>query len=237
MENAATTVIEEIEVLPSAVQSELERENSLAEKTANELVVGDEVSYGIAAEYAKQAKALQKKIEEYWEPLRLSTKEAYDKVLANKKKMLDVPKNVERIIKSKMTAYLDAKERERRAREAEERRRLAEEAERKLNESIKASEAGDTESSDYAIMEAEVFENAANNVVIPKEKVSAAGVSASKAWKIVSIDPTQVPIFSNGVELRPVDEKAVMRLIKACKGKVKIPGVEFEETSNISIRV
>ena len=61
-----------------------------------------------------------------------------------------------------MTAYLDAKERERRAREEEERIRLAEEAERKLNESIKASEAGDTESSDYAIMEAEVFENAAN---------------------------------------------------------------------------
>ena len=33
-----------------------------------------------------------------------------------------------------------------------------------------------------------------------------------------------------------VDEKAIMGLIKATKGKVKIPGIVYEEIVNISVR-
>ena len=39
-----------------------------------------------------------------------------------------------------------------------------------------------------------------------------------------------------GVLLRPVDEKAALRLIRATKGTIKIPGIEYEETYSVSIR-
>ena len=64
----------------------------------------------------------------------------------------------------------------------------------------------------------------------------AAGVSTSRAWKITNIDSSKVPVEIAGAIIRPVDEKAVMALIKATKGSIKIPGIEYEETVNISIR-
>ena len=38
------------------------------------------------------------------------------------------------------------------------------------------------------------------------------------------------------VVIRPVDEKAVARLIKMSKGQIKIPGIEYKETVSVSIR-
>ena len=64
----------------------------------------------------------------------------------------------------------------------------------------------------------------------------AAGVSTSKAWKIVSIDPDKVPVKVGAVEIRPVDQAAVMRLIREAKGNIEIPGVKFEESVQISVR-
>ncbi len=74
--------------------------------------------------------------------------------------------------------------------------------------------------------------NVAVNVAPPK----AQGVSQSKDWEVVSIDGAQVPITFNGMELRPVDDKAVIRLIRASKGQIQIPGVTYRETIKTSIR-
>ena len=61
-------------------------------------------------------------------------------------------------------------------------------------------------------------------------------MSRTKTWKITGIDSSKVPVSFGGVEIRPVDEKLVLQLIKMSKGKIKIPGVEYEEDVIIGIR-
>ena len=62
------------------------------------------------------------------------------------------------------------------------------------------------------------------------------GVSTTKTWKITKVDSAAVPTHVQGVEIRPVDEKAVLRLIKATKGAIKIPGITYEEDVTVSVR-
>ena len=61
-------------------------------------------------------------------------------------------------------------------------------------------------------------------------------MSKSKTWKIVGVDASRVPIEINGMVIRPVDEKAILRIIKASKGTIRIPGVIYEEATQISAR-
>lgn len=84
--------------------------------------------------------------------------------------------------------------------------------------------------------EAEVLDDVAKSGKVGAAVPKAAGISTSKAWKITSIDIAQVPVEIAGAIIRPVDEKAVMALIKATKGSIKIPGIIYEETTNISVR-
>ena len=101
----------------------------------------------------------------------------------------------------------------------------------------KAEAAGDSLGAEYAMAEAEVMEDVSISGGIRSQAPKANGVSQSKTWKITSIDSSLVPVTFSGVEIRPVDEKAVMRLIKESKGTISIPGVQYEETVSISIRV
>jgi hypothetical protein len=68
------------------------------------------------------------------------------------------------------------------------------------------------------------------------EPPKAQGVSQSKDWEIIGVDAETVPIEFMGVTLRPVDEKAVARLIRAIKGKARIPGIEYREVIKTTIR-
>lgn len=62
------------------------------------------------------------------------------------------------------------------------------------------------------------------------------GVSTSKDWEIVEIDPKAVPLAVAGIELRPVDQAAVMRLIRASKGQIEIPGITYRQVAKMSFR-
>ena len=71
-------------------------------------------------------------------------------------------------------------------------------------------------------------------VFIPGGDPKAKGVSASKDWEIVSIDSKDVPLAVSGVEIRPVDVAAVMRLIRASKGTIQIPGIVYRAVAKMS---
>ena len=62
------------------------------------------------------------------------------------------------------------------------------------------------------------------------------GVSSSKDWEITGIDAAKVPVEVAGTIIRPVDEKAIMRLIRASKGTIKIPGITYKVTMKMSAR-
>ena len=231
------TQIDEVNAIVQAEdESSMVDQSSMLSKVVSELVVNDEISYKTAAEYTKQVKAMNKKITDYFEPLRKSTYDAYQNVMAKKKEMLSPLETAEKALKKKMGDFAMEQERIRREKEEALRRAAREEAERKLAEAAAAEASGDAIASEVAMMEAEAIESAASDVSVAVERPKADGASLSKVWKITSIDNRLVPIDIMGIMLRPVDEKAIMSLIKMSKGTVQIPGVTYEETVNVRVR-
>lgn len=214
----------------------LNREVSVYEAEALRMVVASDEDFARAGEASKEVKRMQKKVTEYWEPLRVSAKKTYDDVLARKKEMISPLESAEKILKGKMVAYTNEQNRKRREREETMRKLAQAEVERKLEEASRAEAAGDAVGAEYAMAEAEVMDDVAKSGKVGAVMPKAAGISTSKAWKITSIDIAQVPVEIAGAIIRPVDEKAVMALIKATKGSIKIPGIVYEETTNISVR-
>lgn len=217
-------------------ENKLGRQVSMIEQKAESVVVNSDDRFAYAGELTKQIKQMQEKVTDYWEPMRKTTYEAYKSVTNHKKEMLDPLASAEKILKKKMGAYTLQKEKERREREEELRRQAEAEMNRKLEEAAKAESEGDALGAEMAMTEAEVMENVATTAVIKPEAPTMKGVSTTKTWKITKVDPTTVPTHVQGVEIRPVDEKAVLRLIKATKGTIKIPGITYEEDVAVSVR-
>lgn len=222
-------------VLDTAERS-LGREVSLVERNAMSVVIVTDEDYAAAAEITKAVKQTQKKVKDYWEPLRASTYKAYQDVMGKKKQMTDPLDKAEKILKGKMSAFVAQKERERREREEAARRAAQAETDRKLAEAAALEQQGDAMGAEMAMAEAEVYDDAAAGIVVASKTPKVDGVSTAKTWKITNIDLSKVPTEIAGVLIRPVDEKAVMSLIRATKGQVKIPGIEYEQTVSISIR-
>ena len=223
-------------VLDTAENEQLGKEVSLMESQASAVVVATEADYSVAGDLIKTIKAMQKQVKDYWDPLRVAAKRTYDDVLAKKKAMLDPLEAAEKIIKSKMGDFVLEQERKRQEQEEAMRKLAQAEIDRKLDEAATAEANGDAMGVEFAMAEAEVMQGIAEAGSIPSQKPKANGVSTSKAWKIVSVDPAQVPVSIAGAVIRPVDESAVMALIKATKGKIEIPGIKYEETVTISVR-
>ena len=66
----------------------LTREASLIEQQASSVVVTNDAEYAVAGDLTKAVKQMQKKVKDYWEPMRVNAKAAYDEVLAHKKEKL-----------------------------------------------------------------------------------------------------------------------------------------------------
>ena len=234
--NEAIATVGSSALVIDTVEDSLTQEASLIEQKAQSVVVASDADYSAAGDLTKAVKQMQKKVEEYWEPMRVSAKKAYDDILAHKKAMVEPLKAAEKILKTKMGDYSMEKERKRRAQEEMMRKLAEQEMNRKLEEAAEAEAAGDATGAEYAMAEAEVLEGVSIGGSIVSQAPKAQGVSQSKSWKIVCIDASKVPVVFGGVEIRPVDERAVMRLIKESKGTVQIPGIQYEETVSISVR-
>ncbi len=224
-------------VMETEEEKSLDREASQIELRVNALTVDSDLSSGAAGELLKQVKQMQKTIKAYWEPMRLSAKQTYDDVLAKKKEMLDPIDTAEKVLKKKMGAYTLEQERKARELEAARRREAEAAAAKKLEEAVALESQGKAEDAEYAMAEAEVYDGYADTISIAPKTQKVTGVSTTKTWRIKSIDMSKVPVMFNGVVIRPVDEKAVLRLVKASKGQITIPGVEIEEDVSMSVRV
>lgn len=217
-------------------EDSLKQEVSMLEQQASFAAVTTDAEYARAGDFVRKVKARKKLVTEFWEPMREKTEEAYKEVLSKKKSMLEPLDKAEAILKGKMSSYIAEKERKRREQEEAMRRLAQQEVERKLQEAANADSSGDSEAAEAAFAEAEIMDSVAVSGVVSGDEPKVSGVSVSKDWVIVSISSTDVPISMGGVELRPVDEKAVLRLIKASKGTAQIPGVRYEEVKRISVR-
>lgn len=254
---AETVIVDE-----RVTEGALEKESVTIRELVAGVVVEDQDGFSKAGDLAKQVKAFQKKVEDYWEPIRDSAYKAYKTINDRKKQMLDPLKDAEKSLKQKMGAYTMEVERKRREEEErlrkiaeeeqrrrlEEAQRLEEERKQKIAEAQTHEEDGNDFFAALAHMEAQKAEKAAQAAVaeaqmmasvpvsVQVEKPQMKGVSQRVAWEIVSVDESKVPVSVAGAVIRPVDQAAVMRLIKASNGTVEIPGVEYRKTVNMVIR-
>jgi len=185
---------------------------------ANSLVITNQQQYVAATDFLKGIKALEKEVEEAFDPIIEKAHQAHKEALLQKDKYYKPLINAERLIKGKIGTY--NMEQERLQKEQEERlRREAEERERKLREqAAAASKKGDKE-------KAEALTEKANSVYAPPiaptiEKVD--GVTVKDNWYAEVVDVKILPR-----EFMLPNMTALNQYAKATKGAQKIPGVVF----------
>lgn len=227
-----------VAVMPKAEldEQQLTQQVTDIEFQAESLVILTDEDYAAAGEFGKLLKEKAAVVVSFFKPMKDSAYQAHRAVCDREKAMLAPLKNAEAAVKKTMGNYLIEQERKRKEAEEAARRAAEEERERKLREATALEEAGDKDAAEVAMAEAVVMDEAASYSVPAACKPKVSGVSTSKDWEIESIDPAAVPVNFSGMELRPVDRAAVMRLIRASKGKIEIPGVTYREVAKMSFR-
>ena len=213
-------------------EQQLSRDVTDIEFQAESLVIQNDEDYVFAVEFRKMLKKKASQVTTFFKPMKDSAYQAHKAVCDRERAMLTpLRKYLLRI------SSIDRLERKRREAEEAARRAAEAERERKIQEAATLEAAGDADGAEAAFEEAAIMDDAASYAVVPAAatpKVS--GVSTSKDWEIVEIDPKAVPLAVAGIELRPVDQAAVMRLIRASKGQIEIPGITYRQVAKMSFR-
>ncbi len=224
-------------VLDTPETKALGSESTLIERRANGMQVRSEIDCLAAKEFLKSVKDMKKKVKDYWEPLRLSTKKSYDDVLAKKKEMTDPLDNAEKTVNRKLSDYAWELEKKRREEEAARLREIENAVDAKMEEAAAAEASGDALGAEMAFAEAEVYDSIGTAPQAAPAKIS--GMSQKLGWEIVQIIPELVPITICGVEVhisnKSVIEQLVRQAIEKSGGRVQIPGVTYKETMKVSI--
>lgn len=217
-------------------EAELASEITEIEARASAVVIKDDQDYEAAGEFGTLLKAKAAEVTEFFRPLKDAAYKAHKAICDREKQMLTPLRSAEKILKKSMGDYMMEQERKRREQEEAARRAAEEAARRRLEEAAELESSGHGEAAEAALADAEVMEGTSRMVFIPGSTPKAKGVSTSKDWEIVSVDGKAVPISFGGVDIRPVDTSAVMRLIRASKGTIEIPGIRYRETIKTSFR-
>lgn len=231
-ENVVAVIGEEVQ---TENELELSNENQTISTKAQSIVVKTPEDYEGAAEFAKELKKQANKVVAFFKPMKEAANRAHQQVCDREKQMLKPLTAAQSEVKTAMGAYLQEQERIRREQEEAARKLAEEEAQKKLEDAAKAESAGDTEAAKAAFMDAEIIDTAGASLVVQSAAPKVKGISTSKDWEITGIDTVRVPAVVAGMEIRPVDKAAVMRLIRATKGQITIPGIQYKEITKLSV--
>mgnify|MGYP001143761707 FL=1 len=234
--NQKESIVAVMPELEPVDEQQLTQEVTDIEFRAESFVIQTPEDYEAAGEFGKLLKRKAAEVTGFFKPMKDSAYQAHKAVCDREKAMLTPLKNAEKIVKKTMGDYLMEQERIRREAEEAARRAAEEERERKLKEAMALEAAGDKEGAEAAVEEAVVMDEATGYSVPASVKPKVSGVSTSKDWEITSIDTAKVPVNFSGMELRPVDQAAVIRLIRASKGSIAIPGIAYREVAKMSFR-
>ena len=238
MEEKVVAVVEQKPVSPAPAEEEkaLSQSVSEVEQMASAIIINSEADYKKAAEFGRMLKQRNAQVTEFFAPMKKAAHEAHKNICDREKAMLDPLKKAEATVKSIMGNWVMEQERIRRAEEERLRKQAEEEAARKLEEAIKLEEQGKSKEAEAAASTAAVIDTVAKNIAVVTDKPKADGVSTTTDWEITSIDSNIVPCTIGGINIRPVDEAAVKRLIKASNGTIEIPGVKFKAVTRMTFR-
>jgi hypothetical protein len=196
---------------------------------AKALKVVDQESYQTAAERLLAVAALRREIADHHAPLKKAAHDAWQKVIAAEKRLLDPVAEAERIYKLGIADY-EAEQRrivaQARAKAEAEARRAAEEARERELEQAEA-EGADAE---------EVAAMIAAPLVVAPPRVEPAfqqakGVSVATNWRgeVISLDALVKAIAAGmaNTNLVTANGVAINQLARATRGTLQVPGIRF----------
>lgn len=237
---------------------EMEQQVALEVKNA-EIIVDDPASMEKASEMVLKLDDMKKKVVDYWKDSKQSAHEAWKKIVAKEKEMLDPIESAREILKRKINGYLTEKKRkedeerrkleeERRRKEDEERARIAEE-QRKAEEEIARLEAeGNGSAAIEKQAELDMLTIAAEAVYIPPEipevvtekttRTDNGTVSGKEELSIEIRDKKALieSMLNDGLlEMIEVKEAKLKQWLKLT-GKENYPGLGIQKVVNASFR-
>lgn len=199
---------------------------------AQHIEVDTPETYNSAADFLKELKSAQKKVTDWFGPMKKKAHEAWKSITTREKEVLEPLQQAEQQIKGKMIVWKQEQDRKRREEErklqaeAEERARRERERLRKKAEKLKTPE------------KQEEYRRAADEVQVPvvtvqSEVPKASGISTRKIWKAkIANKKAFIQAAINDENLLAfitLDESALNRVAQATKGKISYPGIEFYE--------
>lgn len=185
--------------------------------TLSALEVKTQENYEKAVGVLKAAKGMIKVFDGIFDPLIKQANEHVKSIREEKKKHTDRLEQAEKVLRGKVTAYIDEQERQRKLeqkkRDEEQRKLDAEAAE--ANEFL--AEVGATQ----AVAER----------VAPVAEVDKAGISYREVWKYEIIQASLIPR-----EYLAVDEVKIGQMVRAMKDTLTIPGVRIYSEKSAIVR-
>ena len=207
------------------------------EMRASGIMVETDQDYAIAGEFGVELRNKMAEVTSFFAPMKKAAHDAHKQICDKEKQYLAPLKSAESMLKAAMSGYTRKKEEERRRAEEQARLLAQKEAEEKMRQAIEAEAAGNKEAADDAFADAAIAEFTAQNLTIEHEQTAATkGVSVRTDYEIVEVDQSKVPVEVSGMVIRPVDTAAVLSLIRASKGAIKIDGITYREVTKTSFR-
>ena len=231
-------VLAVIDLAPSTYngEDELTRSVSAVEAQANAVVVTNDIEYQEAAEFGRMLKKKSAEVTEFFKPLKDAAHKTHKQICDREKAMLKPITAAEKVLKAAMGKYAMEKLMEQQRLEEQLRQQAQAESDRLLEQAAALESSGDTRQANVMFNNAQMADAAARNIALERNAPKANGISTTTDWQIVSVDASQVPVDLNGYVIRPVDESAVLKLIRASKGKVNIPGIKYQAIAKVAIR-
>lgn len=217
-----------------SIEDQLAATGQAMVQDAKDMRITCQTDYENAGQALRKIKDQAKRIKDYWNGPKSKAHAAYQETIDKEKAMLKPMTEAEAIIKATMKTYLDAVERAAREAAAEAKRQQEEEAARLLESAVSAETSGDDQTAAVHMAMAEMVSDMATPPIIETPK--AAGISTRRTWKARIVDPSKVPAYVNGMEIRTINMSALNNIARMTKGSASIPGVEFFEETSIGAR-
>jgi len=218
---------------------QLRQEVSPVVTKAYSIVVQNAQQYSGAAEFLKMVKDAQKKVKEYFEPMKTNAYQAWKEICAKENQMLEPLGKAEAEVKTKMLTF-QREEEERRIAEQRRLQAIADEKARKERERLQkeAEKLKTPELKEKRMAEAESV--IAPVIQVQPETPKIDGISTRSIWKaevISKIDFVKAAINDqNLLALLEIDLAKLNKIAQATKGQISYPGIRFYEETIMASR-
>lgn len=219
------------EVIKSAVVPVVDRASKMTIRTS-----GD---YEDASEFLKAVKSTQKRVADYFGPMKQAAHCAWKKITAKEAEAMEPLANAERSVKALMIEWRVEQDRIRNAEQAK-LQAEADERARKEREALEAKAAKmktESKRDEYLERAAVVV---APIVTVESSVPNVKGQSIRTTWKarLVSLSAlTGIPEGDVRLSMVTFDQAAANKLAVATKGAMSVPGVEWYEDKSMSVKV